>query len=217
MRYPEERARVVDAARQMLLRGFTEGTSGNVSMRVPEGALITPSTMPYLEIAPADIVLLDLEGTVLEGERVPSVEHKVHLTCYRRRPDVGAVVHSHPIVSSAFAAARVPLPAFLDEFGVYIGEEVRVAEYGMSGSQELADRVADALGEHNAAFVASHGLVAVGRDLDEALLNTARVERAGLTYLAARLLGGPVELPESSRELFRQIFAFMRSRGPAGS
>ena len=211
MKYPDEREKVVLAGQQMLQRGFTEGTSGNVSMRVTDGALITPSTVPYMEITPPDVVLMDLEGNVLEGERVASVEHKVHLECYKRRPNVGAVIHSHPIVSSVFAAARVNLPAFLDEFGVFIGEEVRVAEWGLSGSQEIANQVADALGEHNAAFIASHGLVAVGRDLDHALLNTSRVERAGLIFLGTKLLGGPAEIPEHARDLYRQVFTYMQS------
>ena len=211
MKYKDERERVVAGGQQMLQRGFTEGTSGNVSMRVADGALITPSTVPYMEITPPDVVLMDLEGNVLEGERVASVEHKVHLECYKRRPNVGAVIHSHPIVSSVFAAARVNLPAFLDEFGVFIGEEVRVAEWGLSGSQEIANQVADALGEHNAAFIASHGLVAVGRDLDHALLNTSRVERAGLIFLGTKLLGGPAEIPEHARDLYRQVFTYMQS------
>ena len=212
MRYPAEREQVVEGGRQMLQRGYTEGTSGNVSMRVPDGALITPSSIPYLDITPEDVVLMDLEGNVLEGERVASVEHKVHLECYKRRSNVGAVIHSHPIVGSAFAAARQPLPAFLDEFGVYIGEEVRVAEWGLSGTQEIADQVADALGEHNAAFIASHGMVAVGRDINHALLTTARVERAGLIYLATKLLGGPAEIPEHARDLYRQVFTYFQSQ-----
>jgi L-fuculose-phosphate aldolase len=212
MKYPDERAKVVEGGRQMLKRGFTEGTSGNVSMRVPDGALITPSSVPYMEITPEDIVLMDLDGNVLEGERVASVEHKVHLECYKRRANVGAVVHSHPIVGSMFAAARVPLPAFLDEFGVYIGAEVRVAEWGMSGTQEIADQVADALGEHNAAFIAMYGMVAVGRDLDHAMLTTARVERAGLIYLGAKLLGGPGEIPQHAQDLYRQVFSYFQSQ-----
>jgi L-fuculose-phosphate aldolase len=212
MKYPDEREKVVLAGQQMLQRGFTEGTSGNVSMRVADGALITPSSVPYMEIAPEDVVLMDLEGNVLEGERVASVEHKVHLEAYKRRANVGAVVHSHPIVSSVFAAARVNLPAFLDEFGVYIGEEVRVAEWGLSGTEEIANQVAEALGEHNAAFIASHGLVAVGRDLDHALLNTARVERAGLIFLGTKLLGGPAEIPEHARDLYRQVFSYFQSQ-----
>jgi L-fuculose-phosphate aldolase len=212
VKYPDERKRVVAAGQQMLQRGFTEGTSGNVSMRVADGALITPSTVPYMEITPDDVVLMDLEGNVLEGERVASVEHKVHLECYKRRTNVGAVIHSHPLVSSVFAAARVNLPAFLDEFGVYIGEEVRVADWGLSGTAEIANQVADALGEHNAAFIASHGLVAVGRDLDHALLNTARVERAGLIFLGTKLLGGPAEIPEHARDLYRQVFSYFQSQ-----
>ncbi len=212
MKYPNEREKVVLAGQQMLQRGFTEGTSGNVSMRVADGALITPSTVPYMEITPDDVVLMDLDGNVLEGERVASVEHKVHLECYKRRTNVGAVIHSHPIVSSVFAAARVNLPAFLDEFGVYIGEEVRVAEWGLSGTEEIANQVADALGEHNAAFIASHGLVAVGRDLDHALLNTARVERAGLIFLGTKLLGAPAEIPEHARDLYRQVFSYFQSQ-----
>jgi L-fuculose-phosphate aldolase len=212
MKYPDEREKVVLAGQQMLQRGFTEGTSGNVSVRVADGALITPSTVPYMEITPEDVVLMDLEGNVLEGERIASVEHKVHLECYKRRTNVGAVIHSHPLVSSVFAAARVNLPAFLDEFGVYIGEEVRVAEWGLSGSAEIANQVADALGEHNAAFIASHGLVAVGRDLDHALLNTARVERAGLIFLGTKLLGGPAEIPEHARDLYRQVFSYFQSQ-----
>src|SRR5438094_9489193 len=142
MKYPDERSSVVAAGRQMLQRGFTEGTSGNVSMRVDDGALITPSSVPYMEITPEDVVLMDLEGNVLEGERVASVEHKVHLECYKRRANVGAVIHSHPIVGSIFAAARVPLPAFLDEFGVYIGDEERLAALGVSGSEDFDDQVA---------------------------------------------------------------------------
>jgi L-fuculose-phosphate aldolase len=212
MKYPEEREKVVVAGQQMLQRGFTEGTSGNVSMRVDEGALISPSSVPYMDIKTEDIVLMDLDGKVLEGERVASVEHKVHLEAYKRRPNVGAVVHSHPIVSSIFASARVNLPAFLDEFGVYIGEEVRVAEWGLSGTDEIAMQVADALGEHNAAFIASHGLVAVGRDLDHALLNTARVERAGLIFLGTKLLGGPAEIPEHARDLYRQVFSYFQQQ-----
>lgn len=212
MKYPEERERVVVAGQQMLQRGFTEGTSGNVSMRVAEGALISPSSVPYMEIGVEDVVLMDLDGNVLEGERVASVEHKVHLEAYKRRPNVGAVVHSHPIVASIFAAARVNLPAFLDEFGVYIGEEVRVADWGLSGTEEIAMQVADALGEHNAAFIASHGLVAVGRDLDHALLNTARVERAGLIFLGTKLLGGPAEIPEHARDLYRQVFSYFQTQ-----
>lgn len=215
MRYPEERAEVVRYAREMEERGLTQFTSGNVSRRVADGALVTPSTMPYDEIRPEDVVLMDLAGTVLEGERPASVEHKVHLACYKHRDNVGGVIHSHPLVATAFAAARVTLPAFLDEFGVFVGSEVRVADYAMSGSEEIAENVVKALGEDsNAAFIASHGMVTVGRTLAEAMRVARMVERAALVYVCAKALGGPAEVPEESRALFRQIFTYIQTQPP---
>jgi L-fuculose-phosphate aldolase len=196
--------------------GLTIGTSGNVSVRVHEGAIISPSSVPYRDITPADTVLLDLDGTVLSDEglnegRWASVEHKVHLACYRARPDVGAVVHCHPTFGSAFAAARIPLPAFLDEFGVYVGDEVRVAGYHISGTQELADAAAATMGESaNAVFLASHGLVAVGKDMERAMLAAREVERGAQVYLWAKMLGGPADLPDDAKDLFRNVFTYQR-------
>ncbi|MGH7319399.1 MAG: class II aldolase/adducin family protein, partial [Candidatus Rokuibacteriota bacterium] len=176
------------------------------------GALITPSTIPYADITPKDVLLLDLDGTVLEGERAPSVERQVHLEIYKRRPNVGAVIHSHPIVSAAFAAARRPLPAFLEEFGVFVGDEIRCAEWGISGTPDVANAVAGALGENNAAFMASHGLVTAGRDLDHALLLISRVERAGMTFILTQALGGAAPIPDDAAALYRQVFQYLQSQ-----
>lgn len=217
MKHEAVRADVARYALEMETRDLTVGTSGNVSARVPEGAIITPSTMPYADITAADTILMDLAGAVLAddgvNERAPSVEHQVHLALYAFREDIGAVIHAHPTVSSAFAAARTPLPAFLDEFGVYVGDEVRVADYAISGTPELAQNVVNAMGETaNAAFIASHGLVAVGRDLAGAMHVARQVERAALVFLYTKMLGGPVELPTASTDLFAQVFQYFRTR-----
>ncbi|HVL33256.1 MAG TPA: class II aldolase/adducin family protein [Actinomycetota bacterium] len=216
MKHVDVREAVARTALEMEQRNLTIGTSGNVSARVPEGAIITPSSVPYAEIRAEDTILIDLDGKVLADdgvhERIPSVEHKVHLECYKIRADVNAVVHSHPTMGSVFAAARMPLPAFLDEFGVYVGDEVRVAEYALSGSEEIAQNVVKAMGETaNAVFLASHGMVCVGKDLRAAMHVTMQVERAALIYLYARMLGGPAELPEESRDLFAQVFQYFRT------
>jgi L-fuculose-phosphate aldolase len=215
VKYQEQRAVVARYALEMEERGLTQFTSGNVSMRVSEGAIITPSTMPYADIRPEDCVLMDLEGNVLEGERQASVEHKVHLACYKHRESVQGVIHSHPLYATAFAAARVPLPAFLDEFGVYVGAEVRCAEYAMSGSPDIAENLVKALSDDtNAAFIASHGMVTVGRSLDEAMRVARMVERAAQIFLYARILGAIVEPPEESKTLFRQVFSYFQSQPP---
>jgi L-fuculose-phosphate aldolase len=213
MTYETERAEVVRVAHEFARLDLTIGTSGNVSHRVEEGMLITPSTMPYPDITADDLVVMDLEGEVTDGNRLASIEHKVHLACYRARAEVNGVIHSHPRVATAFAAARVPLPAFLDEFGVYVGKEVRVAPYAMSGSAEIADGLAEALGEDsNAAFLASHGLVTVGTTLEKALMVAQQVERAAFTYLCTKALGGPAELPEDTQQFFSQVFQFYRTQ-----
>jgi L-fuculose-phosphate aldolase len=213
MKYEAERAEVIKYAVEMEERGLTVGTSGNVSCRVPEGAIITPSTIPYKEIKLEDCCLLDLDGGVLEGEKIASVEHKVHLECYKARADVGAVIHAHPTVASAFAAARVELPSFLDEMGVYVGDAVRVAEYAMSGSPEIAKYAVEAMGETaNAVFLASHGMVCVGRDLAGAMHVAKQVERAAQIWIFTQMLGGPADLPEESKTLFAQVFEYYRTR-----
>jgi L-fuculose-phosphate aldolase len=212
LRYAEEREEVCAFGREMEQRGLTIHTSGNVSRRVDEGCLITPSNTPYADIRPQDVLLMELHGTVLDGEGNPSVEHKVHLACYRFREEIGGVIHCHPQMATAFAAARVPLPSFLDEFGVFVGDEVRVADYAMSGTPDIAENVMKALGEDsNAVFLASHGLVTVGRSLVDAMRVARMVERAAGTYLWTKVLGGAAELPEEARSFFRQAFQIFRT------
>src|SRR5207302_6925859 len=197
MKYQDEREEVCAYGREMEDRDLTIHTSGNVSRRVEEGVLITPSNTPYHTIQPGHILLMDLEGNVLEGDTMPSVEHKVHLACYNFRDEIQGVIHSHPQLATAFAAARRPLPSFLDEFGVFVGEEVRVADYAMSGTPDIAENVVKALGEDsNAIFLASHGLVTVGRTLFDAMRVAKMVERAAGTYLWTMTLGGAAELPD---------------------
>jgi L-fuculose-phosphate aldolase len=212
MSHEQEREEVCAYGREMLDGNLTIHTSGNVSRRVDDGVLITPSNMPYHDIRPGDVLLMDLDGNVLEGERNPSVEHKVHLACYRFRDEIQGVIHSHPQMATAFAAARVPLPSFLDEFGVFVGEEVRVADYAMSGTPDIAENVVKALGEDsNAVFLASHGLVTVGRTLFDALRVARMVERAAGTYLWTQVLGGAAELPDEVKAFFRQAFQIFRT------
>jgi L-fuculose-phosphate aldolase len=212
MKYQDEREEVCAYGREMEDRDLTIHTSGNVSRRVEEGVLITPSNTPYHTINPEDVLLMDLDGNVLEGDKMPSVEHKVHLACYKFRDEIQGVIHSHPQLATAFAAARQPLPSFLDEFGVFVGEEVRVADYAMSGTPDIAENVVKAMGEDtNAVFLASHGLVSVGRTLFDAMRVARMVERAAGTYLWTIVLGGAAELPEEVKGFFRQAFQIFRA------
>lgn len=211
------REQVVAAARELERRGLVSGSSGNVSARAENVVVITASGVPYTRMTPADTVVLSLDGERIEGEKAPSVEAPMHLAVYRARADAGAVIHSHPVWASAFAATRKPIPAFLDELGVYLGGDVEVAEYGVSGSPELAEACVKALGKRAACLLANHGLLACGKDLEEALHVTDLVERAAKTLIGAGLLGGVVPIPPDLAALYSQVYRYRHGLEGGGS
>lgn len=190
------RDEVVAAAREALRLDLNAGTSGNVSARLPgDRVVITPSGLPYDGMTPDDLVLLDLSGTVLSGTRPPSGELALHLACYRAFPDVGAVVHTHPVHATMFACAGLPVPAVVDEFALYAGGDVRCAEYAPSGSEALGANAVAAMTPATSALLAYHGMVTVGPDPASAVHQAMVVERGARIVWGARLLGSGDALP----------------------
>ena len=205
---------LVAAAQTLLRDGLVEGTSGNLSVRVDgDRAVLTPSSLPYETMTPDDLVVTDLEGNVLEGERSPTSEKALHLACMRAHDDIGAVIHSHAKYSTMFAVTHQPIPCVIEEFDVYVGGEVPVADYRLTGSDELAEEVARHVGERGAVLMANHGLLAVGRDLADAIKVTSLVERTAEILWGARALGEIVPLPDSTLEKFRPIYKALRGAG----
>ncbi|MGE5696988.1 MAG: L-fuculose-phosphate aldolase [Candidatus Sericytochromatia bacterium] len=205
---------VLAAAKDMLRRGLVEGTAGNLSARRPDGNLvITPSSVNYSEMALADLVVVDPDGTVLETKegRSPSTEMQLHLACYHAFDDIGAVIHSHPVWATMFAVARQPIPACIDEFAVYCGGDVLCAEYAASGTPEVGTNAVRALDGRAAALIANHGLVAVGPRPDRALHVTALVERTAQVVWGAKALGGPVPIPAHVNDGFAGIYRYLRA------
>ena len=197
----EVRKEIVEACKRLEANSLVQGASGNVSVRLPveegrELVAITPSGRPYRILEPQDILVIDMEGNVVEGEGKPSSEKNAHMTAYRVRADVNAVIHSHSVYASALAVAGIDLPCVLDEQVVGIGGPVRVAEFGMSASQDLADKAMAAMEQRQAVFLRSHGVLGVGRTLDEVLDVVAMVERTAKIYVLARLLGEAPALPQ---------------------
>ena len=209
------KAEIAEAGRRMLDKGLVSGTAGNISVRIPgkERILITPSQMEYERIRADDIVTLDFERNVLEGERKPSIEAGMHIGVYKARPDVGAVVHTHSVYASAVASVRRAIPPFLDEMVLVLGGEIEVAEYGMPGSEELAHNAVAALGKKNAVLLANHGPLCCGKDLESALGNAELVEKVAKIFVLSSLLGKPQNLPSEAVELERNIFEVRDSRG----
>lgn len=210
----EVKRQVVETARALLRTGLVEGTAGNVSARLPDGRVVlTPSSLAYEQMEVGDLVVTDLEGRVLEGERAPTTEKALHLACLRRYPELGGVIHSHALHASMFAVTRQPIPCVVEEFQVYVGGEVPVADYRLTGSDELGEEVARHVENRAAVLMANHGLLTVGRDVGEAFRVACLVERTARLVWGARQLGPLVPLPEETLQRFEPIYGFMRRRG----
>lgn len=205
----EAKRAVVETGQRILTSGLVVGTWGNVSARVPgepELVAITPSGMDYMALTEEDIVLLDLSGNLVEGRRKPSIEVPLHLAVYQARPEVNGVVHVHSVYATAWAAARQPVPGALEDLVQIVGGEVRVSRYALPGTRELAQYAVEALENRMAALLANHGLIALGRDLPEALKTCQVVEKAAQALLYAKLLGGWVELSRQDIAAMREFF-----------
>ena len=206
---------VLAAAKEMLHRGLTEGTAGNISARQEDGTIVvTPTSVDYDLMEVDDLVVLDPEGNVVQAKegRKPTSEKYLHLACLKAFDDIGSVVHSHSIHATMFAVAHMPIPACIDEFTVFCGGEVRVSEYAKSGTGGLAENMVIALKDRAAALIANHGMVAVSARPDAALKITALVERNAQIILGARMLGALHELPEEVNKEFAGIYTgFLRA------
>ena len=126
---------------------------------------------------------------------------------------MGAVIHSHPVHATMFAVARQPIPACVDEFAIYVGGDVRCAEYAASGTEDLSDAAVAALDGRGAALIANHGMVAVAPNPDKALHVTALVERTAQIVFGANLLGGAIPVPAEVNEQFAGVYRFLRENG----
>ena len=204
---------VVETAQELLRRGLVEGTSGNLSARLPDGSVVlTPASLAYDNMSIDDLVVVDLDGNVLEGERPPTTEKALHLACLRRYPELGAVIHSHAMYCTMFAITHRPIPCVIEEFDIYVGGAVPVANYKLTGSDELGEEVARHVGDRAAVLMANHGLVSVGLDLADAMKVASLVERTAQIVWGAHSLGEIQTLPESTSEKFAPLYAALRKR-----
>jgi len=208
---------VLAAARGMITTGLTAGTSGNVSARLDDGRIvITPTSMPYDQMTIDDLVLLSAEGEQLAGSRAPSSERLLHLACYRAFGEVGSVLHSHPAWATMFACAGQPVPPVIDEAVLFVGGEVKVAEYAMSGTAEVGTHAVRALGEAGSALLANHGLVTVAASPEAALRQAGVVEHCARVAWGVRALGGYVPLPDQTLRQFAAVYRSSRLGSAAG-
>lgn len=203
----KERQELIKYGKKLVETGLTKGTGGNLSVfdRNTGHVAITPSGIDFFEIQPEDIVILDLEGNIVEGHRTPSSEWEMHLMPYRTREDIDAVIHAHTMYATVLACLHWELPATHYMIAV-AGPTVRVAEYATYGTHELAVNSSKAMEDRKAVLLANHGILAGANDLLNAFNIVEEIEYCSEIYIKAKGVGDPVVLPPEEMTLMAEKF-----------
>jgi L-fuculose-phosphate aldolase len=189
------RSAIVEACRAMNGLGINQGTSGNISVRCGDGLLITPSGLPYEVMTPEDIVPLAMDGS-FDHPRAPSSEWRFHRDIMAARPDVGAIVHAHPVYATAFAMCGRAIPAVHYMIAAAGGPTIRCGPYASYGTEELSQIAVAALEDRMGCLLANHGMIATGRDLEKAMWLAVEMETLCRQYAIALQVGEPQVLPD---------------------
>ncbi|MGD9537756.1 MAG: class II aldolase/adducin family protein [Alphaproteobacteria bacterium] len=212
LKHARLRRALIETARRMNALGLNQGTAGNLSVRVPGGLLVTPTGLPYDEMKPADIVMLDAAGRP-HGRRAPSSEWRWHHDILASRPEVNAVLHAHSMFAATLACLRRFIPAFHYMVAVAGGDDIRCAPYATFGTEALSRHALAALEGRKACLLANHGMIALGASLKDALRLAVEVETLAAMYWRALQVGEPALL--SKAEMKRVLAKFETYGQPA--
>ena len=207
----EKRQSIIDACLRMNVLGINQGTSGNISLRHGEGMLITPTSVPYEAMQPEQIVYMGLDGSFDPAQR-PSSDWRFHLDILKARPDVNAVVHTHPLSSTILAIMSLEIPPVHYMVACAGGDTIRCAPYATFGTQELSDHAVAALERRLACLLEHHGMIAVGPSLSKAMWLAVEVETLARQYHGCLQIGTPRLL---SKEEMKTVLGRIAGYGPA--
>ena len=202
------RKEVVEYGLKMLHSGLTESTGGNLSALDPEEDLIAikPSSVPYEKIMPEDVVIVNKEGEIIEGELKPSSETPMHTYLYRNRPDIKAIIHTHAPFSTVLAVINRELPIVTQDLAIFASEVVHVAPFRLPGSEALGKITNKYLGTSDVVLLQNHGTLAVGKSLQMAYMATWALERAAMAYCYSLILGGIfTTIPPDAAQILRKL------------
>ncbi len=192
----QERESVVEYCKKLATHSLTKGTGGNISALNREETLfaISPSGMDYFSMQPEDVVVLDLDGKIVDGARTPSSEMDMHRLLYADREDINAVVHAHSTFATTLACLHWSLPALHYLIGFAGGDEVRCVPYAPFGSPELAESARDGMKDRYAVLLGNHGLLAAGPNMQYAFNAAEEIEFVCELHWRAKSVGNPVIL-----------------------
>ncbi len=185
--------------------GLMAGTSGNASFYDGDEKkmIISPSSVEYELMTIDDMVVMRLDGEVIEGHREPSSEWKMHAQVYIERNDISAVIHTHSPYATGFAVCNEEIPVILIEMVPFLGGDVKVAKFGMPGSTDLGSKALQVLGKRKSCLLANHGTLSVGETLQKAYMSAIYLEDAAKIYNLAKNSGEVKIIPDEIIEAMR--------------
>ena len=220
MEYMEIREQICDICHKMWQQGWVAANDGNISVKLPDGNfLATPTGISKSFITPEKLVIINDKGEVISGlpGYKPSSEIKMHMRCYRERPDVGAVVHAHPATATGFAVAGKSMDEYsMIETVIAIGS-IPLTPYGTPSTDEVPDAITPYLQDHDVMLLQNHGALTVGCDLITAYYRMETLELYAKISLVAHLLGGAkeIEKPQIEKLLYlRENYYHVTGRHP---
>jgi L-fuculose-phosphate aldolase len=200
-----EREQLLKTAQKLIELGLNKGTSGNCSVRCENGFLVTPSGMAVSDMTAASMVKMAFDGS-FEADKIPSSEWRFHCDILNSRPEINAVIHTHSMFATTLACLHKDIPPFHYMIAVTGADTIRCAPYALFGTQVLSDHALAALYHSKACLLANHGMICLGKDLDDALAVAVEVENLCEQYWRALQLGEPHILSEAEmREVFQQF------------
>ena len=193
----EAKRQLIETGKQIAAKGLVIGPGGNTSLRVDGMMVISASGSSFESSDESDYVAIDIEtGKQNDGGKRPSSEVLMHLECYRRRPDVNAIVHTHPTWSTSVASSGTKMPPMFPDYVVFVGKPATL-DYVIPTTKLLADAVAEVIADHNVVLMSNHGVLAVAGDLKMALLRVELAEENARMLAIANSLGKPRSLTDA--------------------
>ena len=202
--------KLLAVAQKLESLGLNKGTSGNCSVRVEDGFLVTPSGMQVEEMSAASMVKMQFDGS-FEAGKIPSSEWRFHRDILQSRADIHAIVHTHSMFATTLACLHKAIPPFHYMIAVTGADTIRCAPYALFGSQQLSDNALQALIDRKACLLANHGMICLGKDLDDALAVTVEVENLCEQYW--RILQIDKNPPLLSEAEMREVFQQFKGYG----
>jgi L-fuculose-phosphate aldolase len=201
-----EREQLLKIAQKLIATGLNKGTAGNASVRCAGGFLVTPSGMAVEDMSAASMVKMQFDGS-FEADKIPSSEWRFHRDILNNRPEINAVIHTHSMFATTLACLHKDIPPFHYMIAVTGADTIRCAPYALFGTQVLSDHALAALYHSKACLLANHGMIALGRDLDDALAVTVEVENLCEQYWRILQVNpNPPLLTEAEmRDVFQQF------------